>query len=64
MGGLTAVLCSSGVVPCSVAADDVEADDADDMNCFFLEPQAVQVLIGVLQRIEAVVKNTATFCHT
>ena len=28
----TAVLCSSGPVPCSVAADDVEADHADDME--------------------------------
>ena len=27
----TAVLCSSGPVPCSVAADDVEADHADDI---------------------------------
>ena len=26
-----AVLCSSGPVPCSVAADDVEADHADDI---------------------------------
>ena len=26
-----AVLCSSGPVPCSVAADDVEADNADDI---------------------------------
>ena len=26
-----AVLCSSGPVPCSVAADDVEADPADDI---------------------------------
>ena len=25
------VLCSSGPVPCSVAADDVEADHADDI---------------------------------
>ena len=50
--------------PCSVAADDVEADHADDMNCFFLEPKAVQVLIGVLSRIKAVVGNTDTFCHT
>ena len=59
-----AVLCSSGPVPRSVAADDVEADHADDMNCFFLEPKAVQVLIGVLSRIKAVVGNTDTFCHT
>ena len=27
----TAVLCSSGPVPCCVAADDVEADHADDI---------------------------------
>ena len=27
----SAVLCSSGPVPCSVAADDVEAHHADDM---------------------------------
>ena len=27
----TAVLCSSGPVPCPVAADDVEADHADDI---------------------------------
>ena len=27
----SAVLCSSGPVPCSVGADDVEADHADDM---------------------------------
>ena len=26
-----AVLCSSGPVPCSVAADDVNADHADDI---------------------------------
>ena len=26
-----AVLCSSGPVPCSVAADDVNADPADDI---------------------------------
>ena len=26
-----AVLCSSGPVPCSVAADDCEADHADDI---------------------------------
>ena len=26
-----AVLCSSGPVPCSVAADDVDADHADDI---------------------------------
>ena len=26
-----AVLCSSGPVPCSVAADDVEAEHADDI---------------------------------
>ena len=27
----SAVLCSSGPVPCSVAADDVEADHTDDI---------------------------------
>ena len=58
------MLCSSGIVPCSVAADDVEADHADDVNCFFLETQAVQVFIGVLSRIKAVVTNTATYGHT